>query len=168
MQHSFKEPYNKMRLLVFLLSLCFCFVYRWLKSLCKATTYCFFGRLISLMLKYSLVIKAASRCSVDIPHLMSRLQACLLLISVPRLSAFFQQVNLQPMAHTPFSVLNPFCRLFRNGQTPARCCPAFGTLYNTNTLEAFKSCDKKALLESSAKEVCTLSSWESKLPISFI
>ncbi|XP_023655452.1 ubiquitin-like modifier-activating enzyme ATG7 [Paramormyrops kingsleyae] len=40
-----------------------------------------------------------------------------------------------------------------NGQTPARCCPAFGTLYNTNTLEAFKSCDKKALLESSAKEI---------------
>ncbi|XP_036387035.1 ubiquitin-like modifier-activating enzyme ATG7 isoform X1 [Megalops cyprinoides] len=39
------------------------------------------------------------------------------------------------------------------GPTPARCCPAFGTLYNTNTLEAFKSCDKKALLEKEANEI---------------
>lgn len=40
-----------------------------------------------------------------------------------------------------------------DGATPARCCPAFGTLYNTNTLDAFKTTDKKALLEKEAKEV---------------
>lgn len=34
-----------------------------------------------------------------------------------------------------------------------RCCPAFGTLYNTNTLDAFKTTDKKALLDKEAKEV---------------
>uniref|UniRef100_A0A8C9VW43 Ubiquitin-like modifier-activating enzyme ATG7 n=1 Tax=Scleropages formosus TaxID=113540 RepID=A0A8C9VW43_SCLFO len=39
------------------------------------------------------------------------------------------------------------------GPTPARCCPAVGTLYNTNTFEAFKSCDKKALLEAAASEI---------------
>ncbi|MGH0182707.1 UNVERIFIED_CONTAM: hypothetical protein FKN15_010558 [Acipenser sinensis] len=39
-----------------------------------------------------------------------------------------------------------------DGPTPARCCPAIGTLYNTNTLESFKTCDKKALLEKAAKE----------------
>lgn len=37
--------------------------------------------------------------------------------------------------------------------TPARCCPAGGTLYNTNTLEAFKTSDKKALLEKEAGEI---------------
>uniref|UniRef100_H3A244 Ubiquitin-like modifier-activating enzyme ATG7 n=1 Tax=Latimeria chalumnae TaxID=7897 RepID=H3A244_LATCH len=37
--------------------------------------------------------------------------------------------------------------------TPAHCCPAFGILYNTNTLESFKSCDKKALLEQAGKEI---------------
>lgn len=37
--------------------------------------------------------------------------------------------------------------------TPARCCPAVGTLYNTNTLDAFKTTDKKALLEREAKEI---------------
>uniref|UniRef100_A0A672FXV9 Ubiquitin-like modifier-activating enzyme ATG7 n=1 Tax=Salarias fasciatus TaxID=181472 RepID=A0A672FXV9_SALFA len=31
-----------------------------------------------------------------------------------------------------------------DGPTPARCCPAVGTLYNTNTLDAFKTTDKKA------------------------
>lgn len=41
----------------------------------------------------------------------------------------------------------------RAGSTPARCCPAVGKLYNTNTLDAFKTTDKKALLESEAKEV---------------
>jgi len=41
----------------------------------------------------------------------------------------------------------------RDGPTPARCCPAVGMLYNTNTLEAFKTADKKALLEKEAKEV---------------
>ncbi|OPJ75163.1 ubiquitin-like modifier-activating enzyme ATG7 [Patagioenas fasciata monilis] len=43
-----------------------------------------------------------------------------------------------------------------NASIPARCCPAFGTLYNTNTLETFKSCDKKSLLEKEANEI-----WES-------
>uniref|UniRef100_A0A668APX7 Ubiquitin-like modifier-activating enzyme ATG7 n=1 Tax=Myripristis murdjan TaxID=586833 RepID=A0A668APX7_9TELE len=37
--------------------------------------------------------------------------------------------------------------------TPARCCPAVGTLYNTNTLDAFKTTDKKALLEKEANEI---------------
>ncbi|XP_054553729.1 ubiquitin-like modifier-activating enzyme ATG7 isoform X2 [Talpa occidentalis] len=40
--------------------------------------------------------------------------------------------------------------------TPAHCCPAVGTLYNTNTLEAFKAADKKLLLEQAANEI-----WES-------
>ncbi|NWQ82540.1 ATG7 enzyme, partial [Columbina picui] len=43
-----------------------------------------------------------------------------------------------------------------NASIPARCCPAFGILYNTNTLETFKSCDKKSLLEKEANEI-----WES-------
>ncbi|XP_028906628.1 ubiquitin-like modifier-activating enzyme ATG7 isoform X3 [Ornithorhynchus anatinus] len=43
-----------------------------------------------------------------------------------------------------------------NAATPARCCPAIGTLYNTNTLESFKTCDKKLLLEKAANEI-----WES-------
>lgn len=46
--------------------------------------------------------------------------------------------------------------LSRSAPTPARCCPATGTLYNTNTLEAFKAADKKLLLEQAANEV----SWE--------
>uniref|UniRef100_A0A672FUU7 Ubiquitin-like modifier-activating enzyme ATG7 n=1 Tax=Salarias fasciatus TaxID=181472 RepID=A0A672FUU7_SALFA len=33
-----------------------------------------------------------------------------------------------------------------DGPTPARCCPAVGTLYNTNTLDAFKTTDKKAFI----------------------
>ncbi|KAJ4927406.1 hypothetical protein JOQ06_015137 [Pogonophryne albipinna] len=40
-----------------------------------------------------------------------------------------------------------------DGPTPARCCPTVGTLYNTNTLDAFKTSDKKALLEKKAKEI---------------
>uniref|UniRef100_A0A673KTQ2 Ubiquitin-like modifier-activating enzyme ATG7 n=1 Tax=Sinocyclocheilus rhinocerous TaxID=307959 RepID=A0A673KTQ2_9TELE len=40
-----------------------------------------------------------------------------------------------------------------DGATPARCCPASGTLYNTNTLEAFKTIDKKALLDKAASEI---------------
>uniref|UniRef100_A0A8D2JQZ4 Ubiquitin-like modifier-activating enzyme ATG7 n=1 Tax=Sciurus vulgaris TaxID=55149 RepID=A0A8D2JQZ4_SCIVU len=40
--------------------------------------------------------------------------------------------------------------------TPAHCCPAVGTLYNTNTLESFKTADKKLLLEQAANEI-----WES-------
>uniref|UniRef100_A0A8C7GJV6 Ubiquitin-like modifier-activating enzyme ATG7 n=1 Tax=Oncorhynchus kisutch TaxID=8019 RepID=A0A8C7GJV6_ONCKI len=43
-----------------------------------------------------------------------------------------------------------------DGPSPARCCPVTGTLYNTNTLEAFKTSDKKALLEQQATEI-----WES-------
>ncbi|XP_053324577.1 ubiquitin-like modifier-activating enzyme ATG7 [Spea bombifrons] len=40
-----------------------------------------------------------------------------------------------------------------NAPTPTRCCPVRGSLYNTNTLESFKSCDKKALLEHAANEI---------------
>uniref|UniRef100_A0A6Q2XLE8 Ubiquitin-like modifier-activating enzyme ATG7 n=1 Tax=Esox lucius TaxID=8010 RepID=A0A6Q2XLE8_ESOLU len=40
-----------------------------------------------------------------------------------------------------------------DGPTPVRCCPVTGTLFNTNTLEAFKTSDKKALLEQQAKEI---------------
>uniref|UniRef100_A0AAY4DCL5 Ubiquitin-like modifier-activating enzyme ATG7 n=1 Tax=Denticeps clupeoides TaxID=299321 RepID=A0AAY4DCL5_9TELE len=49
--------------------------------------------------------------------------------------------------------LPPHLPLHSDGPTPARCCPAMGTLYNTNTLEAFKSTDKKALLDKQAKEI---------------
>lgn len=45
----------------------------------------------------------------------------------------------------------------RDGPTPAHCCPVIGTLYNTNTLDAFKTTDKKALLEKEAKEVREIS-----------
>nr|DBA18711.1 TPA: hypothetical protein GDO54_016926 [Pyxicephalus adspersus] len=40
-----------------------------------------------------------------------------------------------------------------NAPTPARCCPAVGCLYNTNTLDSFKSRDKKALLDEAANEI---------------
>ncbi|CAL1608170.1 unnamed protein product [Knipowitschia caucasica] len=40
-----------------------------------------------------------------------------------------------------------------DGPTPARCCSASGTLYNTNTLDAFKATDKKAMLEKQANEI---------------
>lgn len=40
-----------------------------------------------------------------------------------------------------------------DGPTSAYCCAAKGTLYNTNTLEAFKSIDKKALLDKAANEI---------------
>ncbi|XP_075039277.1 ubiquitin-like modifier-activating enzyme ATG7 [Mixophyes fleayi] len=46
-----------------------------------------------------------------------------------------------------------FSAFDKNGPTPARCCPAVGSLYNTNTLDSFKSCDKKALLEQAANEI---------------
>ncbi|RMC00102.1 hypothetical protein DUI87_23512 [Hirundo rustica rustica] len=46
-----------------------------------------------------------------------------------------------------------------NASIPARCCPAFGTLYNTNTFETFKSCDKKSLLDKEANEPKTSSAW---------
>lgn len=45
----------------------------------------------------------------------------------------------------------------RDGPTPAHCCPVTGTLFNTNTLDAFKTTDKKALLEKEAKEVMEIS-----------
>ncbi|XP_019747959.1 ubiquitin-like modifier-activating enzyme ATG7 [Hippocampus comes] len=40
-----------------------------------------------------------------------------------------------------------------DGSTPAHCCEAVGKLYNTNTLDAFKSTDKKALLDRESKEL---------------
>ncbi|XP_033822161.1 ubiquitin-like modifier-activating enzyme ATG7 [Periophthalmus magnuspinnatus] len=40
-----------------------------------------------------------------------------------------------------------------DGPTPIRCCPALGTLYNMNTLDAFKATDKKAMLEKEASEI---------------
>ncbi|XP_061744113.1 ubiquitin-like modifier-activating enzyme ATG7 [Nerophis ophidion] len=40
-----------------------------------------------------------------------------------------------------------------DGSTPAHCCAAVGKLYNTNTLDAFKGTDKKALLENESKEL---------------
>ncbi|TWW61928.1 ATG7 ATG12-activating enzyme E1 [Takifugu flavidus] len=43
-----------------------------------------------------------------------------------------------------------------DGPTPAHCCPVTGTLFNTNTLDAFKTTDKKALLEKEAKEIAAL------------
>lgn len=46
-----------------------------------------------------------------------------------------------------------FIFVVRDAPTPAHCCPAVGTLYNTNTLDAFKTIDKKGLLEKVAKEV---------------
>lgn len=45
----------------------------------------------------------------------------------------------------------------RDSVTPAHCCPVIGTLYNTNTLDVFKTTDKKALLEKEAKEVIEIS-----------
>lgn len=40
-----------------------------------------------------------------------------------------------------------------NAPTPARCCPALGSIYNTNTLDSFKKFDKKALLDQTANEI---------------
>ncbi|XP_077132958.1 ubiquitin-like modifier-activating enzyme ATG7 isoform X1 [Ranitomeya variabilis] len=40
-----------------------------------------------------------------------------------------------------------------NAPTPARSCPALGSLYNTNTLDSFKKFDKKALLDQAANEI---------------
>ncbi|XP_078728562.1 ubiquitin-like modifier-activating enzyme ATG7 [Lampetra fluviatilis] len=37
--------------------------------------------------------------------------------------------------------------------TPARNCPIAGFLHNTNTLETFKKCDKKALLDQAAQKI---------------
>ncbi|KAG9353037.1 hypothetical protein JZ751_017613 [Albula glossodonta] len=56
-------------------------------------------------------------------------------------------------AGLPTRLTLEFSAFDATGPTPARCCPALGTLYNMNTFEAFKSCDKKALLEKEANEI---------------
>ncbi|KAG2471100.1 ATG7 enzyme, partial [Polypterus senegalus] len=56
---------------------------------------------------------------------------------------------LGTMAHSSF--VNE-----RESATPTRCCAATGLLYNTNTLESFKACDKKALLQKSVEEIKAL------------
>lgn len=40
-----------------------------------------------------------------------------------------------------------------DGPAPVRCCPVTGTLYNMNTVDAFKAIDKKAMLEKEGKEI---------------
>ncbi|XP_061543284.1 ubiquitin-like modifier-activating enzyme ATG7 isoform X1 [Phycodurus eques] len=40
-----------------------------------------------------------------------------------------------------------------DGSATAHCCEAVGKLYNTNTLDAFKSTDKKALLDKESEEL---------------
>uniref|UniRef100_A0A8D1GGZ3 Ubiquitin-like modifier-activating enzyme ATG7 n=2 Tax=Sus scrofa TaxID=9823 RepID=A0A8D1GGZ3_PIG len=59
-------------------------------------------------------------------------------------------------AGLPARLTLEFSAFDMSAPTPARCCPATGTLYNTNTLEAFKAADKKLLLEQAANEI-----WES-------
>ncbi|XP_049571498.1 ubiquitin-like modifier-activating enzyme ATG7 isoform X5 [Orcinus orca] len=59
-------------------------------------------------------------------------------------------------AGLPARLTLEFSAFDMNAPTPAHCCPAVGTLYNTNTLEAFKAADKKLLLEQAANEI-----WES-------
>ncbi|KAJ7316786.1 hypothetical protein JRQ81_002948 [Phrynocephalus forsythii] len=56
-------------------------------------------------------------------------------------------------AGMPARLTLEFSAFDTNAPTPAHCCPAIGTLYNTNTLESFKSCDKKFLLEQAAVEI---------------
>ncbi|XP_047303261.1 ubiquitin-like modifier-activating enzyme ATG7 isoform X14 [Homo sapiens] len=59
-------------------------------------------------------------------------------------------------AGLPARLTLEFSAFDMSAPTPARCCPAIGTLYNTNTLESFKTADKKLLLEQAANEI-----WES-------
>uniref|UniRef100_A0A287DEJ5 Ubiquitin-like modifier-activating enzyme ATG7 n=1 Tax=Ictidomys tridecemlineatus TaxID=43179 RepID=A0A287DEJ5_ICTTR len=59
-------------------------------------------------------------------------------------------------AGLPARLTLEFSAFDMNAPTPAHCCPAVGTLYNTNTLESFKTADKKLLLEQAANEI-----WES-------
>uniref|UniRef100_A0A2K5DR70 Ubiquitin-like modifier-activating enzyme ATG7 n=1 Tax=Aotus nancymaae TaxID=37293 RepID=A0A2K5DR70_AOTNA len=59
-------------------------------------------------------------------------------------------------AGLPARLTLEFSAFDMSAPTPARCCPAIGTLYNTNTLEFFKTADKKLLLEQAANEI-----WES-------
>ncbi|XP_059796366.1 ubiquitin-like modifier-activating enzyme ATG7 isoform X5 [Balaenoptera ricei] len=56
-------------------------------------------------------------------------------------------------AGLPARLTLEFSAFDMNAPTPARCCPAVGTLCNTNTLEAFKAADKKLLLEQAANEI---------------
>uniref|UniRef100_A0A8C5XIA3 Ubiquitin-like modifier-activating enzyme ATG7 n=1 Tax=Microcebus murinus TaxID=30608 RepID=A0A8C5XIA3_MICMU len=59
-------------------------------------------------------------------------------------------------AGLPARLTLEFSAFDMSAPTPAHCCPAVGTLYNTNTLESFKTADKKLLLEQAADEI-----WES-------
>uniref|UniRef100_A0A5F9D1U4 Ubiquitin-like modifier-activating enzyme ATG7 n=1 Tax=Oryctolagus cuniculus TaxID=9986 RepID=A0A5F9D1U4_RABIT len=59
-------------------------------------------------------------------------------------------------AGLPARLTLEFSAFDMSAPTPARCCPALGTLYNTNTLESFKTADKKLLLEQTANKI-----WES-------
>ncbi|EHB15584.1 Autophagy-related protein 7 [Heterocephalus glaber] len=59
-------------------------------------------------------------------------------------------------AGLPARLTLEFSAFDMSAPTPARCCPAVGTLHNTNTLEAFKAADRKLLLEQAADEI-----WES-------
>ncbi|XP_008696103.1 ubiquitin-like modifier-activating enzyme ATG7 isoform X4 [Ursus maritimus] len=56
-------------------------------------------------------------------------------------------------AGLPARLTLEFSAFDMSAPTPARCCPAVGTLFNTNTLEAFKAADKKLLLEQAADEI---------------
>lgn len=59
-------------------------------------------------------------------------------------------------AGLPARLTLEFSAFDKGAPTPAHCCPAVGTLYITNTLEAFKAADKKLLLDQAANEI-----WES-------
>ncbi|XP_023561682.1 ubiquitin-like modifier-activating enzyme ATG7 isoform X1 [Octodon degus] len=59
-------------------------------------------------------------------------------------------------AGLPARLTLEFSAFDMSAPTPVHCCPAVGTLHNTNTLEAFKTADKKLLLEQAADEI-----WES-------
>uniref|UniRef100_A0A8C8YCQ5 Ubiquitin-like modifier-activating enzyme ATG7 n=1 Tax=Prolemur simus TaxID=1328070 RepID=A0A8C8YCQ5_PROSS len=59
-------------------------------------------------------------------------------------------------AGLPARLTLEFSAFDMSAPTPAHCCPAVGTLHNTNTLESFKTADKKLLLEQAANEI-----WES-------
>ena len=45
---------------------------------------------------------------------------------------------------------------FRNAQIPKNCVTCEGELHNTNTIETFKTCDKKNLLDSIGKKASML------------
>ncbi|XP_071985129.1 ubiquitin-like modifier-activating enzyme ATG7 isoform X2 [Engystomops pustulosus] len=56
-------------------------------------------------------------------------------------------------AGLPTRLTLEFSAFDMSAPTPARCCPALGSLYNTNTLDSFKKFDKKALLDQAANEI---------------